>query len=66
MQVLSGKQHYNITPNGTNCSYVHPPDVLGCTSIVAQDPRGNIFHGRNLDFAVPNDLRNSSFIVSDY
>ncbi|XP_078400235.1 N-acylethanolamine-hydrolyzing acid amidase-like isoform X2 [Cetorhinus maximus] len=28
-----------------------------CTSIVAQDSRGNIYHGRNLDFEFSNTLR---------
>lgn len=36
-----------------------------CTSVVAQDPHGNIFHGRNLDWNVPEALR--AFIVDvDY
>ena len=58
-----GREHFNTTPNGTNSSYLHPPDVFGCTSVVAQDPRGNVFHGRNLDWNLPNEIRNTSFIV---
>lgn len=33
-----------------------------CTSIVAQDNKGNIFHGRNLDYGIFKILRNLSFI----
>ena len=33
-----------------------------CTSIVAQDKEGNIFHGRNLDYDFSDILRNISFI----
>ena len=33
-----------------------------CTSIVAQDKEGNIFHGRNLDYDFSGILRNISFI----
>lgn len=33
-----------------------------CTSIVAQDTKGNIFHGRNLDYGIFKILRNISFI----
>lgn len=33
-----------------------------CTSIVAQDEEGNIFHGRNLDYGFADILRNISFI----
>ena len=42
---------------------MYPPEVFGCVSIVAQDPKGNVFHGRNLDWNAPNALRNASFIV---
>ena len=33
-----------------------------CTSIVAQDKDGNIFHGRNLDYSFSKTLRNLTFI----
>lgn len=33
-----------------------------CTSIVAQDTHGNIFHGRNLDYHFTETLRNMTFI----
>ena len=33
-----------------------------CTSIVAQDKHGNVFHGRNLDYSFSDVLRNTSFI----
>ena len=52
----------NTTSNGSSSSYVDPP-ILGCTSVVAQDPKGNVFHGRTLDWNVPNELRNASFMV---
>nr|DBA28762.1 TPA: hypothetical protein GDO54_009065 [Pyxicephalus adspersus] len=29
-----------------------------CTSIIAQDTKGNIYHGRNLDYAFPDILKN--------
>jgi penicillin V acylase-like amidase (Ntn superfamily) len=39
--------------------YLSPSDdEMGCTSIVAQDPSGNVFHGRNMDWNLPNNLRN--------
>ncbi|XP_031326744.1 N-acylethanolamine-hydrolyzing acid amidase isoform X1 [Camelus dromedarius] len=34
-----------------------------CTSIVAQDSRGHIYHGRNLDYAFGNLLRNLTMDV---
>ncbi|CAH2301494.1 N-acylethanolamine-hydrolyzing acid amidase isoform X1 [Pelobates cultripes] len=47
---------------------VHPGDVLGlnlvyeatayCTSIIAQDEKGNLYHGRNLDYNFADILRN--------
>ena len=33
-----------------------------CTSIVAQDQHGNVFHGRNLDYGFTKTLRNMTFI----
>ena len=33
-----------------------------CTSIIAQDTHGNIFHGRNLDYQFTETLRNLTFI----
>ncbi|KAL9983019.1 hypothetical protein ACROYT_G005140 [Oculina patagonica] len=33
-----------------------------CTSIVAQDKDGNVFHGRNLDYSFSETLRNLTFI----
>ena len=59
---LLGDHHFNTTPNGTDHS-VHPPGIFGCTSVVAQDPKGRLFHGRILDWNLPNELRNSSFMV---
>ena len=37
---------------------------LACTSIVAQSSDGILFHGRNLDWNLPNDIRNIIVIVS--
>lgn len=40
--------------------------ILGpfaCTSIVAQDSKGNIFHGRNLDYDMGSLLKNITVIV---
>lgn len=34
-----------------------------CTSIVAQDKQGNIFHARNLDYHFTGDLRKLTFMV---
>lgn len=56
-------------PNTTGNSTVPPPSAavghqthgssgIACTSTVAQDPSGNVFHGRNLDWNLPNNLRN--------
>lgn len=57
-------------PNTTGNSTVPPPPAvavghqtpgngeMACTSIVAQDPNGNVFHGRNMDWNLPNNLRN--------
>ena len=33
-----------------------------CTSIVAEDKQGNIFHGRNLDYGFSDTLRNITFM----
>ena len=37
---------------------------MACTSIVAQDPTGNIFHGRNLDWDIPDNIRNLTVQVA--
>ena len=37
---------------------------MGCTSIVAQDKAGKIYHGRNLDWNFPDNLRNTTIQVS--
>lgn len=36
---------------------------LGCTSVVAQDDKGRIWHGRNLDYGMGTLLRNITVIV---
>ena len=50
-------------PNVTNGTAADPSIVYGCTSIVAQDESGNIFHGRNLDWNLPDNIRNISIKV---
>lgn len=45
-------------PNTTNTSA-----GLACTSIVAQSSDGTLFHGRNLDWNLPDDIRNITVIV---
>ena len=58
-------------PNTTGNSTVPPPPAaagvehvtpgsggMACTSIIAQDPNGHVFHGRNMDWNLPNNLRN--------
>eukprot|EP00350_Pseudokeronopsis_sp_OXSARD2_P000535 CAMPEP_0170565786 /NCGR_PEP_ID=MMETSP0211-20121228/79407_1 /TAXON_ID=311385 /ORGANISM="Pseudokeronopsis sp., Strain OXSARD2" /LENGTH=284 /DNA_ID=CAMNT_0010886753 /DNA_START=172 /DNA_END=1024 /DNA_ORIENTATION=- len=37
-----------------------------CTSIVARQADGTIIHGRNMDFAFPDAMRNASYIASFY
>jgi hypothetical protein len=37
-----------------------------CTSIVARRPDGVIIHGRNMDFAFPDAMRNASYIGQFY
>ena len=60
---LMGDHHFNITPNSTDSKSVHPPGIFGCVSMVAQDLEGRVLHGRILDWNLPNELRNASFIV---
>ncbi|KAM9792833.1 acid ceramidase [Neosynchiropus ocellatus] len=38
-----------------------------CTSVVAEDPKGNLIHGRNLDFGLflGWDVKNKSWIISE-
>lgn len=53
----------NTTGNGTVPP--HPsPSGIACTSIVAQDASGNVYHGRNLDWNIPDDLKNLSVQVT--
>eukprot|EP00349_Pseudokeronopsis_sp_Brazil_P005596 CAMPEP_0202959456 /NCGR_PEP_ID=MMETSP1396-20130829/3633_1 /ASSEMBLY_ACC=CAM_ASM_000872 /TAXON_ID= /ORGANISM="Pseudokeronopsis sp., Strain Brazil" /LENGTH=366 /DNA_ID=CAMNT_0049678015 /DNA_START=18 /DNA_END=1115 /DNA_ORIENTATION=+ len=37
-----------------------------CTSIVARQPDGKVIHGRNMDFAFPDAMRNASYIAKFY
>lgn len=45
-------------PNITSPEAEYQPHV--CTSIVAQDSKNQIFHGRNMDWNLPEDIRNIS------
>ena len=38
--------------------------TAGCTSIVAEDEMGNIYHGRNLDYGFTQILQNITFIAN--
>ena len=54
-------------PNTTGNSAVPPPPSRGgiaCTSIVAQDANGNVYHGRNLDWNLPDNIRNLTVQVT--
>ncbi len=56
-----GGGHPNTTGNVTDSSQQYYGAGFGemaCTSIVAEDSTGNIFHGRNLDWDIPDYLRN--------
>jgi len=37
-----------------------------CTSIIARQPDGTLIHGRNMDFAFPDAMRNASYIGQFY
>ena len=59
-----GGGHPNTTGNVTNTSLGKPGlSGMACTSIVAQDETGHIFHGRNLDWNLPDDIRNMTVQV---
>lgn len=57
-----GGGHPNTTGNVTNFTPQYSGG-MGCTSIVARNKSGNVFHGRNLDWNVPDDLRNLTVLV---
>ncbi|XP_073397278.1 N-acylethanolamine-hydrolyzing acid amidase-like isoform X2 [Dendrobates tinctorius] len=46
-------RHYNSTEVKEAMRYV----LEFCTSIIAQDDKGNVYHGRNLDYDFPDILR---------
>ena len=58
--------------NTTNGSAPDPPtgeethNPGACTSIVAQDTSGVVHHGRNLDWKLPNYLRNLTVQVRNH
>lgn len=57
-----GGGHSNTT-GPVNASQMFSPKV--CTSIVAEDATNQIFHGRNMDWNLPTDMRNLT-IVADF
>jgi hypothetical protein len=50
-------------PNITGFEQYEPK---ACTSIVAQNLNGHIFHGRNMDWNVPDDLKNLTIQINAY
>lgn len=69
-----GGGHPTTTGNVINSSHVIPASLKresqaayysgqACTSIVAQDETGSTIHGRNLDWNLPDDLRNMTSLV---
>lgn len=46
---------------GTSANVTEGYFPKACTSIVAEDPNENVFHGRNFDWNLPNRLRNLTF-----
>ncbi len=57
-----GGGHPNTTGNVTgNAGF----GEMACTSIVAEDETGNVFHGRNLDWDIPDYLRNLTVQVTE-
>lgn len=72
--VQVGGGHPTTTGNVINSSHVIPASLKresqaayysgqACTSIVAQDETGSTIHGRNLDWNLPDDLRNMTSLV---
>ncbi len=59
-----GGGHPNTTSAEVPGFPIVPPGGIACTSIVAQDDRGNVFHGRNLDWNLPDSLRNLTVQVT--
>uniref|UniRef100_A0A914C8F8 N-acylethanolamine-hydrolyzing acid amidase n=1 Tax=Acrobeloides nanus TaxID=290746 RepID=A0A914C8F8_9BILA len=53
----------NILYDITSFDRRHILGPFACTSIVAQDSKGNIFHGRNLDYDMGSLLKNITVIV---
>ena len=47
-----------IPPPPASVGHEIPGSGMACTSIVAQDPSGTVFHGRNMDWNLPDNLRN--------
>ena len=58
-EVLLANLLYELT------AYRHAQGEKTCTSIVAESSEGNIFHGRNLDYALETaSLRNATIVVN--
>jgi len=47
-------------------NYAYELSKVLCTSIVARQADGTVIHGRNMDFAFPDAMRNASYIASFY
>lgn len=46
--------------------YAQELEYALCTSIVARKPNGHVIHGRNLDFAFADAVRNATYIAKFY
>lgn len=56
-KILNWSKKFNFS------SYFSILASIGCTSIVAEDRKGRIIHGRNLDYAMTSLIRNLTVIV---
>ena len=52
-------------PNTTGGSIGDEYTPQACTSIVAVDENDSLFHGRNMDWDMPNYLRNLTVLVRE-
>jgi len=56
-EITSGADSLNISYGQAVLLNLIYEVEAGCTSIIAQDPQGKIYHGRNLDFKLASTLR---------
>lgn len=67
MQLGGGR--INTTGNGTSPPTQHSASggmgAIACSSILALNKSGTVFHGRTLDWSIPANLRNLTVQVSD-